>query len=686
VGDAEVIRGRDAVKSALLEAALDGIVWMDHRGVVVEFNPAAAGMFGFDRDEIVGREVAETLIPPRLRDRHREGLRRYLESGEQRLLDRRVELTAIRKDGSQFPVELTITRIPDSDPPLFAGFIREISDRQQAEHSRTLYAAVVENTDDAVYSKDLEARITSWNRGAEQVYGYSAAEAIGRHISMLVPDDHEREEMRILDRIKRGERIKTYETSRVRKDGTRIDVSLTVSPIETVEGGVIGASVVARDVTVAKRQRESQAFLARASARLDASLDPIAAAHAITDTAVPELAEMCVIDLRRPDGLLGDSVVAAQDSALASELEGIRRRAPLDAAGEHPVAQTLRAGRPLVFRDLSQPGVVSAVAQNDEHLEFIRRAGYNSAAVVPMIARSRALGAISFLHVQTDRRYDEAELELLADLGRRAAVALDNAFLYAERDRVARILQRGLRPEQPADIPGIEVAVVFEAAGRGIEVGGDFYDIFETPDGWAVLVGDVAGKGSEAATFTAQIRHSIRALVVGPWQPDAVLARANELLIQSETDDRFASAILAKVLPDRQGAWVALSVAGHPPALQLSESESRLIGRGPLLGLWEDASYRLHVGRLARGDTLVLYTDGLLEAGEVSAHISSEQLAERLEDFREASTAELTERLRADALRRGEGSLQDDLVLVALRPPVSAALRAPTQALLSPSG
>jgi sigma-B regulation protein RsbU (phosphoserine phosphatase) len=251
---------------------------------------------------------------------------------------------------------------------------------------------------------------------------------------------------------------------------------------------------------------------------------------------------------------------------------------------------------------------------------------------------------------------------------------------------VARILQRGLRPEQPADIPGIEVAVVFEAAGRGIEVGGDFYDIFETPDGWAVLVGDVAGKGSEAATFTAQIRHSIRALVVGPWQPDAVLARANELLIQSETDDRFASAILAKVLPDRQGAWVALSVAGHPPALQLSESESRLIGRGPLLGLWEDASYRLHVGRLARGDTLVLYTDGLLEAGEVSAHISSEQLAERLEDFREASTAELTERLRADALRRGEGSLQDDLVLVALRPPVSAALRAPTQALLSPSG
>jgi serine phosphatase RsbU (regulator of sigma subunit) len=132
-----------------------------------------------------------------------------------------------------------------------------------------------------------------------------------------------------------------------------------------------------------------------------------------------------------------------------------------------------------------------------------------------MIARGRALGAISFLHVQSDLRYEESELQLLAELGRRAAIALDNAYLYGERDRVARVLQRGLRPEKPAEIPAIEIAVVFEAAGSGIEVGGDFYDIFETPDGWAVLIGDVAGKGSEAATFTAQIRHSIRALAMG---------------------------------------------------------------------------------------------------------------------------------------------------------------------------
>jgi PAS domain S-box-containing protein len=388
-------------------------------------------------------------------------------------------------------------------------------DQQQAAHTRMLYAAVVENADDAVYSKDLEARITSWNRSAERIYGYSAAEAIGRHVSMLVPKDHEREEMRILDRITQGERIETYETERIRKNGVRIDVSLTVSPIESSEGEIVGASVVARDVTTAKRQRKGLAFLAEASAKLEALVNPRAAAHAIADTAVPELAELCVVDLRRSDGFLGNSVVAAKEPALGRELEAIRTRAPLDPEGEHPVAQTLRAGRPLVFHDLTQSGVISSVAQNEEHLDFLHRAGYNSAAVVPMIARGRALGAISFLHVQSDLRYEESELQLLAELGRRAAIALDNAYLYGERDRVARVLQRGLRPEKPAEIPAIEIAVVFEAAGSGIEVGGDFYDIFETPDGWAVLIGDVAGKGSEAATFTAQIRHSIRALAMG---------------------------------------------------------------------------------------------------------------------------------------------------------------------------
>jgi PAS domain S-box-containing protein len=657
------IREDEALKSAMLDASLDCIVGMDHRGRIIEFNRAAERVFGYARGEALGGDLAQLLIPPALRQRHRDGLRRYLETAEGTLLDRRMDLTAQRKDLSQFPVELTVTRVPGSDPPLFTGFIRDVSERSQVDQVRSQLAAVIQSTQDAVYSKDLEGRITSWNPGAERMYGYRASEAIGQPLSILIPDDHRNEEMRILERIKRGERVETYETERLQKDGTRIDVSLTVSPLDVPGQGIIGASAVARDVTIAKRRRDAQAFLAKASSELDRSLDPIGAARAIAETAVPELSELCVIDLCRPDGLIGGSVVVATDPAMARELEAIRERNPLDLEGDHPVAQALRAERPLVFRDLTSP----EIAQSDEHQAFIRKAGYRSAAVVPMMARGRHLGALSFLHVESDRRYSEDDLELLADLGRRAAVVLDNAYLYSERDRVARTLQRALRPEQPAAIPGVETAVVFEAAGEGIEVGGDFFDIFETPDGWLVLVGDVAGKGSEAASFTVQIRHSVRALTIGPWQPDAVLKQANELLLQGGPGERFATAVLAKLVPNGDALQLGLSVAGHPPAVLTGDDGSRLLGEGPLLGVWGDSSFELEEENLEPRGTLLLYTDGLLEAGEVAEHMSVEELKARVAGQPGRPATATAEELRADALRRSHGHLKDDLVIVALR-------------------
>jgi serine phosphatase RsbU (regulator of sigma subunit) len=429
----------------------------------------------------------------------------------------------------------------------------------------------------------------------------------------------------------------------------------------------VGASVVARDVTAAKRRRDAQAFLARASSELDRSLDPSAAARLIAETAVPDLAELCVIDLRRPDGLIGDSVAVATDPEMAQELEAIRAQSPLDPDGMHPVAQTLRARRPLVFPDLTSPQAVSDVAQSDRHLEFIRGAGYVSAAVVPMVARGRALGALSLLRVERDRRYTTADLELLAELGRRAAVALDNAYLFSVRDRIARTLQRELRPDEPAEIRGVETAVVFEAAGEAIEVGGDFFDIFETPDGWLVLVGDVAGKGSEAATLTAQIRHTVRALTLAPWRPDAVLSKTNELLLRGGAGERFASAVLAKLVRKGDALLLELSAAGHPPAVLVSDSRSDLVGEGPLLGVWGDSSFELQETQLGPRGTLLLYTDGLLEAGDVDEHISAEQLATRVAARAERSAIAIAEELRADALRRSSGTLDDDLVIVALQ-------------------
>jgi PAS domain S-box-containing protein len=538
----------------------------------------------------------------------------------------------------------------------------------EAERFRQHLAEVVRGTQDAVLSKDLDGIVTTWNPAAVRLYGYTTEEAIGRHVSFIVPPDHKDEEKMILERVKRGERLDTYETERIRADGARISVSLTVSPIRSPLRGLIGASVVARDITAEMRRRRAQEFLVAASRLLDTSLDPAETARTIVSTAVPDLAELCLIDFRRPDGWLGDSIVAGAEPEMAARLERIRRDSPLDPAGEHPVAQVLRLNQPMIWRDLKAPEIVDKVSQNNEHLRLMHDAGYNSAAVVPLVARGRTLGALSFLHASNDLRYDDGDLEFLTELGERAALALDNARLYQERDRVAKNLQRGLRPPQPAEVPGLDISVVFEAAGEGIDVGGDLYDVLPCEDGSWVLIGDVAGKGSTAAGVSVAVRHSVRGLVREIGEPDEVPRRVNDLLRTGETLNDFATVMLARLYREPAGWRVALASAGHPPAVLVTETGPELLGGGSVLGAWSEAKIELHERTLSGSETLALCTDGWLEAGPVTAHQGPESFAEMTQALSGLELDEVTERLRADAVGRSSGSLRDDLVVLAIRP------------------
>ncbi len=550
-----------------------------------------------------------------------------------------------------------------------ATFVSRRREQARAELARNHLAQVVSGTRDAVLSKDTDGVITSWNPAAEALYGYSAEEAIGQHVSILMPDELKHEERKILERVvQRGEPLKTYETERLRKDGIRINVSLTVSRIEDPVLGVVGASVVARDITDAMRRRRAQVFLAGASRDFDSSLDPNETARNIVHAAVPDLAEVCVVDLLRPDGRIGESVAAATRSRVAATLEEIRRGAPLDPAGDHPVAIVLREGRPMFWRDLKAPDVVDQVVQNGAHRQLIKEAGYSSATVVPLVARGRTLGALSFLHAANDLRYDETDLEFLAELGSRAAMALDNARLFRERDSIARDLQRGLRPPRPAEVPGLEISVFFEAAGAGIEIGGDLYDVLPTADGCWLLIGDVAGKGSVAAGVSVAVRHTVRGLTREVDEPEEVLNRVNEMLLEGQGPNDLATALLIRMRKEN-GSWRAeLASAGHPPAIHLSESGTRQFGGGSLLGAWNDALPQGHETTIAPGETLILCTDGWHEAGPVDRHRDSEALAALADRFRDAELDELTTALFEDALERGGGALRDDVVVLAVRP------------------
>jgi len=664
------LRESEALKSAMLGSAYDCVIGMNQLGQVIEFNETAEETFGYTREEALGQELAELVIPPELRERHRQGLARYLETGQSRIMNERIELTAMRRDGSTLPVELAVTRIPGSEPPIFTGYVRDITERIEAERVRAHLAAVVHDTQEAVMSKDLNGIITSWNEGARRLYGYTPEEAIGKPISMLIPADHGPEEWRILDRIRRGERLEPYETERIRKDGVRIDVLLTVSPIKDPILGVTGASIVVREVTAEKRRRSAQEFLARAAAALEGSLDVDEIARAIVSTAVPDLAELCIIDFLEDDDTIGRPTVASADPRIAAELEELRHKHPPELEGEHPVARVLRTGRSLVLHDLKEPEIQDDVAQSEEHRDFISRAGYNSAVVAPMFARGRLLGALSFLHVANSRRFDDNDLALIEDLAVRSAMALDNARLYAERDRIAKVLQRGLRPDEPRPIPGLEVSVVFEAAGEGVELGGDFYDVIEVNGCHYVLVGDVAGHGAEVAAYTAQIRHTVRALAYNSAPPAEIVERVNDVLLATDTGERFATLQLARIETRESGAIeVELASAAHPPAvIARADGRTETLSGGAIVGVWQKVDVGVHRVTVEPGETLLLYTDGWLEAGPVDVHRTPEELAREIAAIADDDLDTVLERLRADAVTRGGNELADDLVLLGLRP------------------
>jgi PAS domain S-box-containing protein len=290
-------------------------------------------------------------------------------------------------------------------------------------------AAIVESSDDVIIGKSLEGIITSWNRGAEKIYGYTAAEVTGRHISILAPPERHQEMEEILEKIRRGERVDHSNTVRVRKDGRRIDIALTVSPIKNIEGQIIGASTIARDITEHKRREQAESFLAEASTALASSLDYETTLATAVQLAVPHFADWCSVDMVNEDGTVSRLAVAHVDPKKIAWAHEIQQRYPPDPAEPHGVHNVLRTGESEFYPDIPDELLVQG-ARDAEHLELMRQIGFRSAMVVPLKARGRTLGVITFVNAESDRHHTTEDLALAEDLANRAALAVDNAYLY----------------------------------------------------------------------------------------------------------------------------------------------------------------------------------------------------------------------------------------------------------------
>jgi PAS domain S-box-containing protein len=249
--------------AAIVDSSDDAIVSKTLDGVITSWNRGAEKLFGYTAAEAVGQHIS--LIIPEDRQAEEDGVLARLRRGER--IDH-FETVRQTKDGRQVPISLTVSPIRDAHGHVIGAskVARDITERQQNEALRARLAAIVDSSDDAIVSKTLDGVIMSWNRGAEKLFGYTAAEAVGQHISLIIPEDRQAQEDGVLARLRRGERIDHFETVRQTKDGRQVPISLTVSPIRDARGHLIGASKMARDIT---ERRLAEEALRRAHEELE---------------------------------------------------------------------------------------------------------------------------------------------------------------------------------------------------------------------------------------------------------------------------------------------------------------------------------------------------------------------------------------------------------------------------------
>lgn len=410
-------------------------------------------------------------------------------------------------------------------------------------------------------------------------------------------------------------------------------------------------------------------LLLEAGVVLATSLDLGTTMGQVAQLTVPELANLCVIDLRDEDGSIKDVAVAAADAEIALRLEELRRIHPLDPEGGHPVAHVIRSGESVLLSAMTSTQLTS-FAEGSEHARFMIEHGYHSAVVAPLIARERTLGALSVLRLGEGQPYGDDDLELVCELARRAALAIDNARLFSERTRIAHTLQRALLPESLPTIPGAEVQALYAAAGELNEVGGDFYDVMEQDGHWILTIGDVCGKGPRAAGVTALARHTLRAAAMSGQEPAGMLSTLHMALRrQPPGADLCTVCLVVLTLADRGVARLTVALAGHPAPLLIDRDGGvREIGRsGTLLGVLDPVHIEESEAQLEAGETLLLYTDGVSEAGAPERPLGENGLRELCGEAPRMTAAELLRHIERAALQRTAGNLRDDIALLALR-------------------
>jgi PAS domain S-box-containing protein len=519
----------------------------------------------------------------------------------------------------------------------------------------------------AVLGMNAAGRLTLINRAAEEMSGYGAEEALGREVAdLFVPPELRDAFQAGLARLQEtGESAilgRRLDFTAQRADGTTLPVAVTVTRLPG--GGADSFAAFVRDVSDEKRAAAAQLLRARTAELLETGSDYEGTLRGAAGLPVPELADWCWLDLPDPRGRIRTAVDsrAGRRPAYGRIPSSAEAAAQANAPGLREVIGSSRPAR--------HPAVTGRIlaryAHSKAHLEQMESAGVTSLMVVPMRAGRRTLGSMAFASTRPERCYVESDLELALEIAHRCGTAIDNARLYEERARTAATLMASLRPPAIPDLAGWATATMYEPAGRTDEVGGDFYDIFATRDGWMLVIGDVVGHGPPAAALTSLARYSIRAAGTLTGRAAPALEHLNDQLRQ---DGRLAllSAVCLLLREAGGEATATVAVAGHPRPVLVRDGRPEVVGRTSLvLGVADDIGYVEDRIPIRDNDCLVLYTDGVIDVVGETERFGEDRLLRALAG--EAASPEIRlQRLRDELASFQAGAQRDDIAVLAVQ-------------------
>ncbi len=376
-----------------------------------------------------------------------------------------------------------------------------------------------------------------------------------------------------------------------------------------------------------------------------------------------DIADWVVVDMERGGRLRRQVAVGPRDKQAEDLARAVRN---VDPQTESLPWQVHAAGRSVLLAHADEPGALGAAPGGTP---LLMKLAATSLICVPISDGTTSYGALTLARLPGMGQFEIADLGLAERLGEHLAIAIRVDRMFRHRSEVAEALQASLLPARLPVVPGLEFAPAYVGATQSQEISGDFYDVFRCRDGWAVVIGDVCGKGQDAAAMTAAARHSIRALANVHASPADVLAAANEVLLAGDYDERFVTVKLAFLRQDGRGLTVQLGSSGHPgPAVVRADGRVELLeGDGLPLGLFADARPNRADLKLDEGDLLFFYTDGVTEARSADLEFFEDRLVDELAAVAGRSAADTVRAVQELVTTFSRGELRDDVTILAVK-------------------